>query len=188
MLDALDAQNRITPHGRRLAQMPLHPRLAHMLQKGGRNAAELAAILSDRDILREKSTSLQRRLDALAKPAQFGDVVHRGAIDRVRTEAKRLRRMAPERASVPVGTLAALAYPDRIGLRRPGDAPRYILSGGKGAKLSIEDTLAGERLLVATDLDGDPVEAQIRQAAPIAESDLRAVFGDQICWVNACSW
>jgi ATP-dependent helicase HrpB len=188
MLGALDQQSRITPHGRRLAQMPLHPRLAHMLQIGSTYAADLAALLSDRDILLEKSTSLQRRLDALAKPAQFGDAVHRAAVERVRAEAKRLRRLAPAGGAAPAGELAALAYPDRIGLRRPGAAPRYILSGGKGARMPEGDALAGERLIVATDLDGDPVEAQIRQAAPLAESALRRLFSDQIRWENSCSW
>jgi ATP-dependent helicase HrpB len=30
--------------------------------------------------------------------------------------------------------MAALAYPDRIGLRRKGEAPRWVLSGGKGRR------------------------------------------------------
>ena len=51
--------------------------------------------------------------------------------------------------------LAALAYPDRVGLRRKGDDPRYVLSGGKGAVMDAGDPLAGQRLIVATDLDGD---------------------------------
>jgi ATP-dependent helicase HrpB len=159
-----------------------------MMQKGGGYAADLAAILSDRDILKDKSTSLQKRLEALSKPAQFEGTVHRAALERVRTEAKRLRRMVPKGRAAPPGDLAALAYPDRIGLRRVGDAPRYVLSGGKGARMPEADALAGERLIVATDLDGDPVEAQIRQAAPLAESALRRQFSDQIRWENSCTW
>ena len=30
-LQALDHNDRITPHGRQLAKLPIHPRLAHML-------------------------------------------------------------------------------------------------------------------------------------------------------------
>jgi ATP-dependent helicase HrpB len=48
--------------------------------------------------------------------------------------------------------------------------------------------LAAHRLLVATDLDGDTREARIRQAAHITESDLRALYGDQIAWVDVCDW
>ncbi len=66
--------------------------------------------------------------------------------------------------------MAALAYPDRIGLRRKGDAPRWLLSGGKGAVMEAADPLAGARLIVATDLDGDPREARIRQAVAMPEA------------------
>ncbi len=77
------------------------------------------------------------------------------------------------------GTLAAAAYPDRVALRRPGVEARYLLSGGRGAVLDAADPLAGERLLVATDLEDGP-EARIRLATPIAEAGLRAVLGDRI--------
>ena len=84
--------------------------------------------------------------------------------------------------------MAALAYPDRVGLRRGGDAPRYVLSGGKGAVLPDGDGLSGHRLIVATDLDGNPREARIRQAAALSEAGLRAVFSDQIAWRKVCVW
>ncbi len=64
-LDALDAEGRITPHGRALAAMPLHPRLGHMLARAGRGAALLAALLSDGDPLRGAGADLATRLAAL---------------------------------------------------------------------------------------------------------------------------
>ncbi|MDH3263161.1 MAG: ATP-dependent helicase HrpB, partial [Paracoccaceae bacterium] len=165
-LGALDAEGRITAHGKALAALPLHPRLGHMLTVAGRDAATLAALLSDRDPVRGAPTDLALRLEALADPRRF-EVEHpwpvnRGAIERIRAEARRLARLArlgpgaPE--PMPPGEMAALAYPDRIGLRRKGEAPRYVLSGGKGAILPETDPLAQTRLLVATDLDGDPRE------------------------------
>ncbi len=84
--------------------------------------------------------------------------------------------------------MAALAYPDRIGLRRKGDAPRWVLSGGKGAAMAPGLTLSGARLIVATDLDGDPREAQVRQAVAISEAELRALFADRIRWHDLCEW
>jgi len=84
--------------------------------------------------------------------------------------------------------MAALAYPDRIGLRRSGDAPRYILSGGKGAVLPQGDALSGHGLIVATDLDGDPREARIRQALPLRREAFEALFGDQIEHAQLCMW
>src|SRR3989338_8263167 len=84
--------------------------------------------------------------------------------------------------------MAALAYPDRIGLRRKGDAPRWVLSGGKGAAMAAGTPLAAARLIVATDLDGDALEAQVRQAVAISEAELRAVHGAQIGWRQVCHW
>ncbi len=87
-----------------------------------------------------------------------------------------------------LGEMVALAYPDRIAMRREGDAPRYILSGGKGAVLDAGDPFAGQKFLVATDLDGDPREARIRQAALISESAIRELFADQISDKQTCEW
>jgi ATP-dependent helicase HrpB len=84
--------------------------------------------------------------------------------------------------------MAALAYPDRIGLRRKGDAPRWLLSGGKGALMAPGTPLANARLIVATDLDGDTREVAVRQALTLTEPELRAVHGDQIAWHSFCEW
>ena len=84
--------------------------------------------------------------------------------------------------------MAALAYPDRIALRRTGDAPRFLTSGGKGIYLADDDPLAAARLLVVTDTDGHPREARIRAALQISEAELREVFAPDITWQNSCHW
>ena len=189
MLGGLDAKGWITSHGRALARYPLHPRLAHMIETAGSNAAEVAALLAERDPLRGVSIDLNLRIQALRDPKRFGGAVNRGALERIKVETKRLAKRAPaSKRSFSLAEHAALAYPDRIGLRRNGDAPRFVLSGGKGAIMPPDDALGGHRLIVATDLDGDPREARIRQAAPLAESELRDLFNDQIEWQNICLW
>jgi len=194
MLGALDGRGLITDHGRALAALPLHPRLAHMLAVAGPGAAPMAALLAERDPLgRGAPADLSLRLAAIRDPrahaARHPHPAHRGTVERIRAEAKRLARQARGPAPGPGDAqCAALAYPDRIGLRRKGDAPRYVLSGGKGAVMPEGDPLAGARLIVATDLDGDPREARIRQAITIAEADLRALFADRIGWHDLCVW
>lgn len=185
-LGALDEDGRITAHGRALARLPLHPRLAHMVMQGGPGAARLAAILAERDPLRGRGVDLSLRLRALDDPGGTG--ADRGVIARVRQEAKRLKRYEGRGETLSPGALAALAYPDRVGLHRGGDAPRYVLSGGKGAVLPEGDALSGQRLLVATDLDGNPREARIRQAAALGEAELRGLYGDQIGWHRHVVW
>ncbi|WP_127583939.1 ATP-dependent helicase HrpB, partial [Paenibacillus koleovorans] len=78
-LGALDAAGALTPHGRRMAALGLHPRLAHMLLQAaplglGRLACELAALLGERDPLRGTvaSADVRLRVEALRRATQGG--------------------------------------------------------------------------------------------------------------------
>lgn len=199
MLGALDAELRITAHGRALSRLPLHPRLAHMLTLSGKNAVNLAALLSDRDPLTGPTSDLALRLDALRDPQAFSrlrrEQINRAALERIKTEARRLtnsikntREHTDHKVNYTAAEMAALAYPDRIGLRRKGDTARYQLSGGKGAVMEDHDPLAQERLIVVTDTDGNPREARIRQAIAISLAEIRALFAEQIIWTDLCEW
>ncbi len=183
---------RITEHGRALAALPLHPRLGHMLVRAGKSAAIPAALLAGRDPLRGAPADLSLRLEAVRDPGRFASdhslMPDRGTIERIRTEARRLARLAPDRPDLSLPEMAALAYPDRIGLRRKGCAPRYVLSGGKGAVVAEGDPLGASRLLVATDLDGNPREAKLRQGIAISEAQIRTLFGGRIGWQDVCQW
>ncbi|KMW58137.1 ATP-dependent helicase HrpB [Candidatus Rhodobacter oscarellae] len=199
-LQALDLRGRITGHGRAMAALPLHPRLAHMLLTAGAQAAGLAALMNERDPMREAGADLEARLSALRQ--------NHPAFDRIRREADRLAKLAPRagasegagvggwaapsegraRGAYSAAEQAALAYPDRIGLRRPGDLPSFLLSGGTGAAMDASDRLAGQRLIVATDLDGAGREARIRRAIALTEAELRGLYGDRIAWEDSCAW
>ncbi|WP_368186643.1 ATP-dependent helicase HrpB [Aestuariibius sp. HNIBRBA575] len=187
-LGALDDLNRITAHGRKLAALPTHPRLGHMVLTAGADASDLAALLADRDPLRGAPSDLQLRLKALKTHYSGPGEANKGAISRIKQDAKRLRKMAGPAQEYTPAQMAALAYPDRIGLRRNGDEPRYVLSGGKGAYFAPTDPLAGQRLVVACDLDGDAREAKIRLALPLSEAELRGVHGELIAWRDVCEW
>ncbi|MEO1491683.1 MAG: ATP-dependent helicase HrpB [Pseudomonadota bacterium] len=195
-LGALDRDNRITPHGHALAAQPLHPRLAHMIARAADDglegeAALLAAILNERDPLagtHRHTADLALRVAAIAGN-RGGPAADPAIRKRTLEEARRLSRAKPDtvRLATALGPLTALAYPDRIALRRPGDAPRYLLSNGRGAVMDAADPLASQRLLIATDLE-DGREARIRLAAPISEADLRAAHGDLIRTVHQAEW
>ncbi|MEE8454872.1 MAG: ATP-dependent helicase HrpB, partial [Limibaculum sp.] len=205
-LGALDGAGRITAHGRAMAARPVHPRLAHMTiraEESGQapEAALIAALLGERDLLRGKGrppADLALRLAALADPKRFAAEhpfeADQGAVARIRAEARRLApgRADPARAASCAGALLSLAYPDRVGLRRrqgsAGATPRYLLSGGRGATLAADDPLAGQRLIVAADLEDKGREATIRLAAALGEADLRALHGARIGWRNSAEW
>ncbi len=192
-LGALDPAGAPTAHGRDLAATPLHPRLGHMLLRAaevgaGALAADLAALLEGRDILpRSRGADLAPRLEALRVGGAGVDPAARVAIQ---AEARRLRALAPggRGPGLSPGAALSLAYPDRIGQRRSGVAPRFLLSGGKGARLNDDDALASAPFIVAADLDGDPREARIRRAACVAEAELRALHGDRFARERVCEW
>ncbi|MCD9149488.1 ATP-dependent helicase HrpB [Pseudophaeobacter flagellatus] len=196
MLGALDQQNRMTHHGKALAKLPLHPRLGHMLLHAGPKAAELAALLAERDPLRGAPTDLALRLEALKNPKSFqrnrSYQLFYPVIERIRSETRRLQKhgdLAPKgHARLSSAAMAALAYPDRIGQRRKGDQPRYVLSGGKGVVLDPGDPLAAAPFIVALDTDGNPREARVRMASQITLGEIRALFADQIEWQDNCHW
>ena len=186
-LGALDREDRITPHGKALSAMPLHPRLGHMLALAGPGAASLAALLGERDPLRDGGVDLGKRLKALENPGTAPGPA-KPALQRMRQEARRLARLAGPATDLTAAQALALAYPDRIGLRRPGDAPRYLLSGGRGAQMRAEDDMAGQRLIVVADIEGEGRDARIRLALPISESELRAVPGIAPEWQDMAEW
>ena len=182
----------LTDHGRAMAALPVHPRLAHMLLTAGREAAPLAALLGARDPVESDERAVSLRLEALRDTARFRRErrmpLREGALKDAKAEAKRLARLAPDRPYPGDGIAAALAFPDRIGGRRKGDAPRYLLAGGKGVELPASDPLAAAPWIVAVETDGKPRDAMVRLAAPVSEADLREAFAAQIGQEKSCNW
>jgi ATP-dependent helicase HrpB len=77
------------------------------------------------------------------------------------------------------GALLALAYPDRIAVRRrqPGS---FQLRSGTGAWTAKDDPLANERFVVAADLDGKRDNARIRLGAALDADELIEAVADQV--------
>jgi ATP-dependent RNA helicase HrpB len=197
-LDAIDAEGRITPHGRALARLGTHPRLAHMIVRGAelglrRLALEIAAVLGERDLLRwnagRRDADLRLRIEALRRGRVddshvAADVrVDGGARQRaVRSVEVLERQLDTGTATSPatesdadIGRLLAFAYPDRIAQSR-GAGGRYLLSGGRGARLADAQSIAQAEFLVVADLDAGDREALIRLASPLPRAALEADF------------
>ena len=192
-LGALDTA--ITSHGRDLAALGAHPRIAHMLITArdaghGALACDLAALLEERDILggvpHERDPDLRTRLDMLHGRRQAA-----ASLQRLRKTADRWRdRLAVQGASDvrAAGWLLALAYPDRIAQRREGTAPRYVLRQGMGAVLPPGSGMHNEPYIVAAELDARGPESLILLAAPITAEEIEEHFADQIEISDTIQW
>jgi ATP-dependent RNA helicase HrpB len=205
-LKALDPAGRVTDHGRRMAELGTHPRLAHLMLAGARMgdadlAATVAALLEERDSLTGEGgpppADFGIRVDLVrgrGRSAPAGTRVHEGTLHRVRELARRWRSQLDrlERAVVggtpDAGVLVALAYPDRIAQRRPGQRTRYLLRNGQGALLSDAAAFGNAPYLAVAETDGRQPESRIHLAAPLDEADLAAQFGDQIIMEDTYTW
>lgn len=193
-LGALESSGRPTPHGKDMAGFGMHPRLAHMLLGAkalglGPLAADLAALLEERDLLKGEAArdpDMRHRVERLASAKADGGT------RRVKLAADQHRRAlgisGPAGNTDKTGLLIAFAYPDRIGRRREGTLPRYLLSGGGGAHVDERETLGREAYLAIADLDGDRREARIWRAAPMTESEIEEHFAGRIREVEDIAW
>ena len=186
-LGAIDDAGTITPHGRAMARLGLHPRLAHLVLRGrelgqGKVAALLVAVLGERDFLRlppgQRDADLRHRVD----------IALSGKAPRQILEVARRLTQGKDADSSMTGALLALAYPDRIGRRRAAAAGRYLLSGGRGAALPEGDPMANEEFLVVADLDGSAQDSRIFLAAPITVGEIEDLYADRIVAEEIVRW
>ncbi len=173
----------ISSHGHTLLRLGLHPRLGHMVLRGRDEGYEseavlLAALLSDRDILRsdERHTDIRERFWMLKnaliggkKPPYLFMV-----LQSVRDISSRMHlklSFASDMGDDVPGLILSFAYPDRIAHSRGNG--RFLTSGGKEVFLEASDDLSREEWLVIAQSDGDTTSARIRLCAPVLEQTLR---------------
>ena len=193
-LGAIEEQGRLSPHGHRLAELGLHPRLAQMLLLGKqlgqpKLACALAVLLSERDPLprQEVGCDLLRRLDWLAGAGSPADG-RRRQLRQLQAQLERQVRLLPQHPPLPgtaprgegVGSIAdsaaqlvAAAYPERLALARPGRPGWFLLSGGRGAVLHPDDPLMASPALAIAQLDGQGQDARIQLALALDPEHLR---------------
>lgn len=211
LLEGLDEQGRITPLGKRMSRLPVHPRLARMILAANADAdvaCDIAALLTERDIIKRtgqkspittRSTDIDIRIQSLAafrskdKNTLVALSADPGSCARVDTVAQQLRRAL---STPPVrkgrhrspGELLALAYPDRIAQLRPGTHDRYRLATGGGVRLPEDDALCGSEYLVAASLDARQSEGRIYLAAQVSLDQIKQCLSSLLTTNDAVFW
>jgi ATP-dependent helicase HrpB len=186
MLGALTAEQNgeITPLGRRLLALPVHPRLGRLLTAAAdaglvRQGATLAALLSERDAIdRPPSAPMQGLSDLLVLMDQPAE----STVSRLRGDLERMvggksARSADEAALL---KLILLAYPDRVCRRRGTDPSTAVMVGGGGVRLARESVVKSAEFFVAVDVRQDDrsakSEALVRLASAIEPQWLEECF------------
>lgn len=177
---AVDSSGRITPTGRQMTGLPVHPRLGHMLIQGKKNgqgalACDIAALVSERDLLKGGMTNttaeinvrwqllqLWRQKGNTAVQKEGGDPISCRLIDKAARSYRKVIRVEPcSGDGDEIGNLLVYAYPDRVARRRKNSRQGYQLASGRGAMLPPADPLAASEYLVAPSLDGGQRQGRI---------------------------
>ena len=182
-LGAVGTDGRLSPDGRRMASMSVHPRLARMILRAAecgaaRRACLLAAALEEAasDPRMRGVTDASRILDLIDgvrdDPAYGDDGAPRDWVSRAKRLAEQWARRFPEHDSsnIDEGRMLAWAFPDRIARRR-GAPGHFLMACGRGATLEPESILAREEWIVAVELRDDGPDARIRLAAAVSQAD-----------------
>ena len=195
-LHALDDDGSITPLGRTMLALPVHPRLARMVAiEGDSLSCVLSALLDERDILRGRPDELPSdlALRVLAVTGRAGDDrADRGAVHRARDRARDVARRAGidfDLDRIHTGRTGAVllhAYPDRLAARRRRG--QFQLRAGTGVFLDDGDPLADEPFVVAADLDGGRTRARIRLAAAVDETEILHEYATDITERQDVRW
>ena len=185
----------LTDEGQAMAELPTHPRLAHMLLRGqalgvAALAADVAALLAERDILRDVGADLSLRLQQLA--------TGRGsAVQRVRQLSRQFRGLLRDRTaatalneSQALAALLAFAYPDRVARQRREGGGEYRLANGRAAQFGEPDALMKEPWLVIAELGSQQGrrEERIYRAVALNPVLFDGVLAEQVVLRDELEW
>ena len=199
---------RLTAIGKKLLELPLHPRLGRLMLSAmqcgkGALGCVLAAIISERDIVSSRSgqhgagagdSDILIRVMALAPTGAHGAsaMIDAMAASRVRAVADALGRLigskidftrvAGSTDSAEIGELLLRAYPERLCRRRETDAMRAVMVGGGGVRMGPGSVVLRAPLFVAVDISASnrSGEALVHIASAITRERLARLYPEAI--------
>lgn len=202
-LGALNENAALNAHGQAMAELPAHPRIAHLLLRGqalglGPLACDVAALLGERDILRGAGADLHARTALLAGESA-SNRASRGGVQRAKQLSRQFRgylRGQPREAVADpehprwLGALLAFAYPDRVARQRREGSGEYRLANGRAAQFGEPDALMKEPWLVVADLGSrqGQREERIYLAAALDPALFDSVLAEQVSLRDELEW
>lgn len=197
------SRDNLSEHGQAMAELPAHPRIAHLLLRGqdlglAQMACDVAALLGERYIQRGGGADLHSRLALVSGESKAARGSH-GGVQRARQLARQYRGLLRGKPRAPVvdpdhprwlGALLALAYPDRVAQQRREGGAEYRLANGRAALFAEVDALMKCPWLVIADLGSrqGQREERIYLAAEFDPALLEGVLAEQVERVDILDW
>ncbi len=191
---------RLTALGKKLLELPLHPRLGRLMLSAmqcgkGALGSVLAALISERDIVSSRrdqrgagagDSDVLIRVIALAEAGAYSGstTIDAAGASRVRAVADSLGRLIGSKIDftrvaahadwATIGELLLQAYPERVCRRRETDAMRAVMVGGGGVRMGPGSVVLGAPLFVAVDIaaSNSSGEALVHIASAITREQL----------------
>ena len=179
LLESLGAirNGNITELGKRMSRIPCHPRISRILVADDNLkslACDIAALLEEKDPLSHLTddSDIFTRITHLRQARANGNLGHWSRIARISSEYCRMAHCKEDNiipSQDEIGTLLALAYPERVGmaLSTPG---HFRLSSGDNAQVDINDTLSASKWIAVASLNA--ASGRIFLASPISKEAL----------------
>lgn len=189
-IGALDGEGRATAHGRAIAELPLDPRLAHMLlisADAGEAAiaADVAVLLTERGLGGPSADLHRRQQDWQRERGQRAEGA-RGLARRWLALVGGRRGGDADEATI--ARCLIRAYPDRIARRRDASGEDWISAGGRAFRLDGADPLARAEWLAVGEIQGSAAGARILSAVACSESDVMAAAADRVAERKVVRW
>lgn len=159
-LGAIKEDGSITPHGKRMASMPCHPRIANMLLSARDDeerslASDIAALLEEKLTFSASNTPT----DIYYYIVELRE--HRNRHNNVQRVAKEYAQLlhvkqgADKPVEASVGRLLCAAYPERIA-RRTERIGQFRLANGRLGQVDVADELASQEWIVIAQMNAAP--------------------------------
>jgi len=192
-LGAVDAEGRITPHGRAMAALPMAPEPAHMLlyaaaRGAGETAAILALLLQERG-LGGRGDDLLARLERWRSERGARAEASRQMARRWASRANELCTRSPrDTEAPPAGVLLAEAFPDNLARRRGSSGEEWLTTGGRGLRLDVASPLARAEFLAVGEAQGEARGARITGAIAVTEVEVQRWLAHSIERRSVLRW
>jgi ATP-dependent helicase HrpB len=202
VLGALDPSGSVTSTGRAMARLPLHPRLSRLMMRAEqlgcvRLGADLAAILTERDIFRHRNAD---RISSKPDVSERIDMLHKwrkhkvsgestdssadvSALRAVEKTSRQLMHLVPETTDGltqdtedhdAISRILLSAYSDSVCKRREEGGGRFVHVQGRGVRISLDSHLSSSPYIIAVHADaGEKTEGFVHMAAPVTEELIR---------------
>lgn len=195
-LGAIESNGSITTLGKRMTNLPCHPRIAKMIISSRSAttkalACDIAALLESKDIMQEcNSTNIGLRLTELHSARRKKQLGRWSQTERIAAEYRRMMHLGVSNedfAPDEIGQLVAYAYPERIA-HSIDSAGGYRMANGDIVRIDITDDMNAHSWIAIASLHSAKGETgKVFLAAPLNIENIDNSFvtaHDNIAWNN----